>query len=71
MQAAAQAGYRTAAGLPGCYEPEDPLRWPRAGIYCYDEMPKFRRKVSVPVRRLRATRLWPLLYSARRKLRGL
>ena len=46
VQATAQAGYRTAAGLPGRYEPEDPLRWPREGIYCYDEMPKFRRKVQ-------------------------
>jgi peptidoglycan/xylan/chitin deacetylase (PgdA/CDA1 family) len=68
--AAVQAGYRTAAGLPGRPEPADPLRWPREGIYWYDEMPKFRRKVSLPLRRLRASPLWPLIYSTRRKLRG-
>ncbi len=69
-QAASQAGYRTAAGLPGRPESPDPLRWPREGIYWYDDIPKFRRKVALPLRRLRASRLWPLMYSGRRKLRG-
>jgi peptidoglycan/xylan/chitin deacetylase (PgdA/CDA1 family) len=69
-EAAGRAGYRTAAGLPGRHEPADQLRWPREGIYVYDEMPKFKRKVSLPLRRLRGSRLWPLMDSARRRLRG-
>jgi peptidoglycan/xylan/chitin deacetylase (PgdA/CDA1 family) len=66
--AAGAAGYRTAAGLPGQYEPPDPLRWPRAGIYVYDDMRKFKRKVSPTLRRARGSALWPVLDRTRRKV---
>ncbi len=69
LDAARGAGYSTAAGLPGRFEPPHPLRWPRAGIYWYDDMRKFRRKVSLPRRAARASRLWPRVEGLRHKLR--
>jgi peptidoglycan/xylan/chitin deacetylase (PgdA/CDA1 family) len=69
--AAGEAGYATAAGLPfGRPEPPLRLRWPREGIFIYDDLRKFRRKVSPALRRLRASPLWPLLDRSRRRLRG-
>jgi peptidoglycan/xylan/chitin deacetylase (PgdA/CDA1 family) len=69
--AARAAGYATAAGLPfRRYEPPVRLRWPREGIYIYDDVRKFRRKVSPTLRRLRGSRTWPLLVRTRRRLRG-
>lgn len=70
LAAAGQAGYAVAAGLPGQFEPLRRLDWPREGIYVYDEMPKFRRKVSPWLRRARRSRAWPLADRARRRLRG-
>jgi peptidoglycan/xylan/chitin deacetylase (PgdA/CDA1 family) len=70
VEAARAAGYRTAAGLPyRRYEPPVLLRWPRAGIYVYDDLGKFRRKVSPSLRRARDSRLWPLLKGARHRIR--
>jgi peptidoglycan/xylan/chitin deacetylase (PgdA/CDA1 family) len=70
VAAARAAGYRTAAGLPyRRYEPPEVLRWPRAGIYVYDDLDKFRRKVSLPLRRARNSRLWPLVERARQRIR--
>jgi peptidoglycan/xylan/chitin deacetylase (PgdA/CDA1 family) len=69
--AAGAAGYRTGAGLPGGHEAPNTLRWPRAGIYVYDDLRKFRRKVSPSLRRLRGSRVWPLFNDARTKVRAL
>lgn len=72
VEAAAQAaGYTTAAGLPfGRPEPPERLRWPREGIYIYDDQRKFRRKISPTLRRVRGSPVWPRLERARRRLRG-
>jgi peptidoglycan/xylan/chitin deacetylase (PgdA/CDA1 family) len=51
--AAAQAGYATAAALPRRLDSCDPLQWPRIGIYRVDDDLRFRLKVSPTVRRLR------------------
>jgi len=68
--AAAAAGYATAAGLPfQRHEPPERLRWPREGIFIYDDLRKFRRKVSPTLRRLRGSRLWPALDRIRRRPR--
>jgi peptidoglycan/xylan/chitin deacetylase (PgdA/CDA1 family) len=67
-EAARAAGYRTAAGLPGQHESPNLLRWPRAGIYVYDDMRKFRRKVSPVLRRARGSSLWPVLDRTRRRV---
>jgi peptidoglycan/xylan/chitin deacetylase (PgdA/CDA1 family) len=71
VDAARVAGYRTAASLPyRKHEPPRLLRWPRTGIFLYDDLPRFRRKVSRPLRVLRASRAWPLLDSTRQRIRG-
>jgi peptidoglycan/xylan/chitin deacetylase (PgdA/CDA1 family) len=67
--AARAAGYRTAAGLPDSHELPNLLRWPRAGIYVYDDLRKFRRKVSPSLRHLRGSRVWPLVHDARRRIK--
>jgi peptidoglycan/xylan/chitin deacetylase (PgdA/CDA1 family) len=68
--AAGVAGYSTAAGLPGRSERPERLRWPREGIYVYDDMRKFRRKVSPRLRRARGSAVWPLIEEGRRRVRG-
>ncbi len=71
IAAARSAGYLYGAGLPEKYEPPIALRWPREGVFSYHEDDKrFRRAVSPPIRRLRASRWWPVLDRARRRLRG-
>jgi peptidoglycan/xylan/chitin deacetylase (PgdA/CDA1 family) len=70
VAAAGAAGYSTAAGLPRRHEPPNPLCWPRSGIYFYDDLRKFRRKVSPAMRRARSSRLWPLANVARAKVRA-
>jgi peptidoglycan/xylan/chitin deacetylase (PgdA/CDA1 family) len=53
IDATARAGYRQAAGLPARWHSEDPLNWPRVGVYHRDPEWRFRLKVSPTVRRLR------------------
>ena len=56
VTATARAGYLTAATLPSKMPgSEQPLRWPRVGIYYADDMRVFRLKVSPTMRRLRRT----------------
>ena len=56
VTATARAGYLTAATLPSKMPgSEQPLRWPRVGIYYADDMRVFRLKVSPRMRRLRRT----------------
>jgi peptidoglycan/xylan/chitin deacetylase (PgdA/CDA1 family) len=57
VAATARAGYRTAAALPDVWIAEQPLEFPRAGIYHGDDLRRFRLKVS------------PWVRSARRALR--
>ena len=59
VEAAGRAGYRYALTLPGRLHAERELAWPRVGIYHVDRGTRFRLKVARPMRRLRATRLWP------------
>jgi peptidoglycan/xylan/chitin deacetylase (PgdA/CDA1 family) len=53
VAAAGLAGYRTGAALPATWTAEDPLAFPRAGIYHGDDLRRFRLKVSPAVRRVR------------------
>jgi peptidoglycan/xylan/chitin deacetylase (PgdA/CDA1 family) len=59
VAAAGAAGYAAAGTLPGRLPPPRPLAWPRIGIYHSDDERRFRMKVSRPMRRLRASRIWP------------
>lgn len=55
ITAAAEAGYRTGAGLPArIHRPRD-LEWPRIGVYHGDDLDRFKLKVS---RAVRTARLW-------------
>jgi peptidoglycan/xylan/chitin deacetylase (PgdA/CDA1 family) len=57
-EAAASAGYLTAARLTSNLSPRGTLRWPRVGIYHKDAPWRFRLKANTSTRRLRATSLW-------------
>jgi peptidoglycan/xylan/chitin deacetylase (PgdA/CDA1 family) len=59
VAAAGAAGYAAAGTLPARLHAERPLAWPRVGVYHADDERRFRLKVSRPLRRLRASRLWP------------
>ncbi len=60
IEATQRAGYRVAAALPeGRFSPGEMLDWPRVGVYHGDDLRRLRLKASVPLRRLRASRLWP------------
>jgi peptidoglycan/xylan/chitin deacetylase (PgdA/CDA1 family) len=59
-RAAAEAGYDAACTLPAALHATPPLAWPRIGIYRHDGPGVFRMKVSPTVRRVRATRIWPI-----------
>ena len=59
VAAAAAAGYEAACTLPQRFPAPRPLAWPRVGIYRIDSPRRYRLKVSRPMRRLRASRLWP------------
>lgn len=59
VAAAAAAGYEAGARLSGNLRPAGPHAFPRVGIYHLDSWPRFALKVAGPVRRLRASRLWP------------
>ena len=70
-EAARAAGYLAAADLSWLpHVSGTPLRWPREGIYIYDDLRKFRRKVSPFLRRARSIPLFPLLYRVRSRLRS-
>jgi peptidoglycan/xylan/chitin deacetylase (PgdA/CDA1 family) len=64
-RAAVEAGYRAACTLPASMHAASPLAWPRVGIYRRDGPGMFRLKVSPAIRRLRATRIWPLAHPER------
>ena len=53
VAAAGRAGYRTGAALPPTWTADNPLDWPRAGIYHGDDLRRFKLKVSPGVRRVR------------------
>jgi peptidoglycan/xylan/chitin deacetylase (PgdA/CDA1 family) len=55
VEAARAAGYTAAGALPDRWLHDDPLAFPRAGIYHGDDLRRFRLKVSPTVRRLRRT----------------
>ncbi len=65
VAAAARSGYTTAAALPARLHGEEPLRWPRIGVYFADDERRFRLKVSRPLRQLRRTALWDSLQALR------
>ena len=69
--AAGRAGYLAAATLPSRWEGEQPLRWPRVGIYNADDMRVFRLKVSPEMRRLRRSGVLEGAVEPIRRLRGL
>jgi peptidoglycan/xylan/chitin deacetylase (PgdA/CDA1 family) len=69
-RAAAEAGYRAACTLPAALHVASPLAWPRIGIYRHDGPGAFRMKVSPAVRRLRATRIWPIMQPERWRRAG-
>ena len=54
--AARRAGYRAGGTLPKRLRADDPLRWPRVGVYHVDDVRRFKVKASPLVRRLRALR---------------
>jgi peptidoglycan/xylan/chitin deacetylase (PgdA/CDA1 family) len=67
IEATARAGYDVAGALPQRLGSEDPLCWPRVGIYRADDERRFRLKVSPAVRAARSSRLWrPLSHAAGR-----
>jgi peptidoglycan/xylan/chitin deacetylase (PgdA/CDA1 family) len=55
-EAAKRAGYRAGGTLPKRLGTDDPLRWPRVGVYHVDDLRRFKAKVSPLVRRLRSLR---------------
>jgi peptidoglycan/xylan/chitin deacetylase (PgdA/CDA1 family) len=54
VRATAKAGYTAAGALPDSDHAATALRWPRVGVYRYDDPLKFRVKTSRLMRRLRA-----------------
>jgi peptidoglycan/xylan/chitin deacetylase (PgdA/CDA1 family) len=67
VRLAARAGYATGAALPPPYSAETVLAWPRVGVYRVDDRRRLRLKVSKAMRRLRRSRLWPLLTRSPRR----
>jgi peptidoglycan/xylan/chitin deacetylase (PgdA/CDA1 family) len=66
VAAAARSGYAAAAALPGRLHADEPLRWPRIGVYWADDDRRFRLKVSRPLRQLRRMAVWDALQALRR-----
>jgi peptidoglycan/xylan/chitin deacetylase (PgdA/CDA1 family) len=71
--ATAAAGYDAAVTLPSRVpvwprrpSPAERMTLPRIGVYCADDWPRFRLKVSRPLRRMRQTPAWELVVRARR-----
>lgn len=71
LEVAAAVGYTTGAALPTRFLADQPLCYPRVGIYRDDSSLAFRLKTSPAVRRLRATRLAQPTYALRRTIRAL
>jgi peptidoglycan/xylan/chitin deacetylase (PgdA/CDA1 family) len=67
VAAATEAGYVAAADLPKQFRLNDPLRWPRVGVFHRDDNRRFLLKTAVGVRRLRGSGAW----SALERLRSL
>lgn len=72
VAAVGAAGYTAAATLPTRLHDEQPLQWPRIGVYVADDARRFALKVSPPLRTLRRSgtwnalrRGWPLLSAGR------
>jgi peptidoglycan/xylan/chitin deacetylase (PgdA/CDA1 family) len=66
VQAAGQAGYEAAGTLPARMpRTAGPLDWPRIVVTRADDARRFRWKVSLLVRRARATAAWSMLHAAR------
>lgn len=61
VAATERAGYQAAAALPQRLDSQDPLCWPRIGVYHVDDDRRFRMKVSPTIRRLRSSALWDSL----------
>ena len=59
VAATRDAGFLFGAALGRDLRAAGQWRWPRAGVYHADGPYRFRLKVTTPVRRLRASRLWP------------
>lgn len=59
VQAAKAAGYVAGARLSSHLRPAGAHAFPRVGIYHGDSWPRFRLKMALPMRRLRASALWP------------
>jgi len=68
VAAANRAGYRAAATLPKRLHPEEPLAWPRVGVYERDVPWRLRLKVDRSARRLRSSAAWDALEAARHRL---
>ena len=59
VEGAGAAGYAAAGTLSARLAGQGPLRRPRLGIYHGDDLRRYRLKVSLALRLVRATRLWP------------
>lgn len=59
VAATVAAGYQTGARLSSDLRPGSMHAAPRIGIYHIDHWSRFRLKIATPVRRLRATSVWP------------
>jgi peptidoglycan/xylan/chitin deacetylase (PgdA/CDA1 family) len=70
VAATEKAGYEAAATLPSQTPAQDPLAWPRIGVFYHDSMRVFRVKVSPAARRLRRSRAWRPLVEPLRRLSG-
>jgi len=68
VTATAGTGYRAAATLPSRLQSQDPLAWPRVGVYHRDDDARFRRKVSPLTIRLRRSGAWSMLDGLRQRL---
>jgi peptidoglycan/xylan/chitin deacetylase (PgdA/CDA1 family) len=67
VAAARNAGYESAAALPGDFARHDPLSWPRIGVYHRDDDRRFRLKISSKVLRLRTGAVWDLAVAQRQR----
>jgi peptidoglycan/xylan/chitin deacetylase (PgdA/CDA1 family) len=70
VEAAREAGYEAAVGLPLRLNGRDHLNWPRVGIYHTDRGWRYRAKVGRSLRRFRASAAWETLMLVRRRLRA-
>ena len=68
VRLARESGYEAGAGLSVRIADEPWLVCPRVGVYRRDDLQRFTRKVAPPMRRLAASRAWPLLARAARSV---